>query len=121
MTEEEAADDMIARMQSPEGLPDIDIYQFSKEGYPTEMKDFMMQEAEKYKASGYGTMTIGEIAMGWYSAGGTRDGREFETSTYILDTGDEYVKICFWLEGENASGESDKIMTTISAAPQDGE
>ena len=42
------------------------------------------------------------------------DGQEYETLTYILDGGDEYVEIVFWLDGDNAQAEADQIMNSLT-------
>ena len=100
-TEEDIRDDMVAYLHSPDTLLDFDVYQFSKEGYPEVLADFTEQEAGEYNASEIVTDgNINGIDAAWYRAEETYDGQEYETLTYVLDGGDEYVEIVFWLDGE---------------------
>jgi len=49
----------------------------------------------------------------------------FNTLTYILDGGNEYVEVVFWLDGETADAEAEAIIRTLNRddgnAPVDGE
>lgn len=114
-TEEDIRDDMIAYLHSPDTLLDFDVYQFSKEGYPGNLSDFTEQEAGEYNASEVVTGgNINGIDAAWYRAEETYDGQEYETITYVLDGGDEYVEIAFWLDGDSAQEEVDQIMNSLT-------
>ena len=114
-TEEDIRDDMVAYLHSPDTLLDFDVYQFSKEGYPEVLADFTEQEAGEYNASEIVTDgNINGIDAAWYRAEEIYDGQEYETLTYVLDDGDEYVEIVFWLDGDNAQAEADQIMNSLS-------
>ena len=39
---------------------------------------------------------------------------QYETLTYVLDGGDEYVEIVFWLDGDSAQAEADQIMSSLT-------
>ncbi len=114
-SEEDIQDDMVAYMQSPNTLLDFDVYQFSKEGYPDTLAEFAAQEAEDYGA--VEVVTDGEIngiAAAWYRAVEAYDDQEYATLTYVLEDGDEYVEITFWLDGEDAEQEAQAIIETLS-------
>ena len=114
-TEEDIRDDMVAYLHSPDTLLDFDVYQFSKEGYPEVLADFTEQEAGEYNASEIVTDgNINGIDAAWYRAEETYDGQEYETLTYVLDGGDEYVEIVFWLDGDSAQAEADQIMSSLT-------
>ena len=114
-TEEDIRDDLVAYLHSPDTLLDFDVYQFSKEGYPEAMTDFTEQEAGEYNATEIVTDgNINGIDIAWYRAEETYEGQEYETLTYILDGGDEYVEIVFWLDGDNAQAEADQIMNSLT-------
>ena len=51
LTEEDIADDQVAYYHSDETLLDFDIYQFSKEGYPDTLAEFVTAEAAEYDAA----------------------------------------------------------------------
>ena len=114
-TEEDIRDDMVAYLHSPDTLLDFDVYQFSKEGYPEVLADFTEQEAGEYNASEIVTDgNINGIDAAWYRAEETYDGQEYETLTYVLDGGDEYVEIVFWLDGDSAQAEADQIISSLT-------
>lgn len=41
---------------------------------------------------------------------------EYETLTYVIDAGEEFVKIVFWLDGEDAEGQADEIIHTLAVS-----
>ena len=114
-TEEDIADDMVAYMHSPDTLLDFDVYQFSKDGYPDDLAEFAQAEGEDYEA--IEIVTDGEIngiAAAWYRAEETYDGVTYTTLTYVLEDGDDYVEIAFWLDGEDAEAEAQAIIETLT-------
>ena len=121
LTEEDIADDMVAYMLSPDSLLDFDIYQFSKEGYPETLADFVMQEAEEYEAFSIGPqMEINGIPAGMYMAKETYEDKEYTTATYVFEDGDQYVEITFWLDGDEAVNLATEIIYSLfyQAAPE---
>ena len=114
-TDKDVRDDMVAYLHSPDTLLDFDVYQFSKEGYPEALADFTEQEAGEYNASEIVTDgNINGIDAAWYRATENYDGQDYETVTYILDGGDEYVEIVFWMDGDSAQEEADQIMNSLT-------
>ena len=87
----------------------------ARKGFPETLSDFTEQEAGEYNAFKIKTDgNINGIDAAWYMAEETYEGQEYETLTYILDGGDKYVEIGFWLDGDNARTEADQIMIRIS-------
>ena len=114
-TEEEIRDDMVAYMRSDETLLDFDVYQFAKEGLPEKLAEYVEQEAAEYKAFEVKTNEkINGIDTAWYRAKETYDGKEYTTLSYLLDEGDQYVEIAFWLDGETAEEEAQAIINTLT-------
>ena len=114
-TEEDISDDMVAYMHSPDTLLDFDVYQFSKEGYPDTLAAYVEAEAAEYEATE--AVTDGEvngIAAGWYRAEEVYEGETFTTLTYVMEDGDDYVEVAFWLDGENAEAEAQAIINTLT-------
>lgn len=116
VTPEESEDDMVAYYYSPETLLDFDIYQFNKDGYPNDLAVYAQEEASGYNSISELTVDgeINGIPAAWYRTVEEYKGTEFNTLTYIMDAGDEYVEVVFWLDGENAGAEADAIIRTLS-------
>ncbi len=115
LTEEDIADDQVAYMQSPDSLLDFDVYQFSKEGYPEKLADHAAAEAKEYNATEIVTDgNVNGIDAAWYRAVETYEGADYTTLTYVLEDGDQYVEIAFWLDGENAEQEAQAIINTLT-------
>ncbi len=117
-TQEEIQDGLVAYLQSPDRLLDFDIYQFSKEGYPEDLAEYTKQEAAEYE-SAFDIVTdlkMNGIDAASYRARELYDGQEYETLTYILDGGDEFVEVVFWLDGEDTENEAQEIISSLSFA-----
>ena len=115
LTEDDIADDMVAYMSSPDTLMDFDVYMFSKEGYPDTIAEYTAEEAAEYDA--FEIVTDGNvngIEAGWYRAKESYEDEEFDTLTYVLMDGEDYVEISFWLDGETAEAEVEAIMNTLA-------
>lgn len=122
LTQEDIDDDMVAYLRSPNTLLDFDVYQFSKEGYPAALEDFTAQEAEEYGALSVTTgMLINGIPAAMYIADETYEDQSYQTATYVLEDGDQYLEITFWLDGEDAYAEAVEIMGTLAYEAQEEE
>jgi len=116
LTQEDIDDDQVGYYYSNESLMDFDIYQFSKDGYPNDLATFVQEECSGFNEVSE-LVTSGEvngIPAGWYRTVEEYQDTRFNTLTYILDDGEEYVEVCFWLDGENADAEVDAIIRTLS-------
>ena len=115
-TEDEIRDGMVAYLNSPDMALDFDIYQFGKEGYPEDLAEYVMQESSEYE-NACDIVTDGDvngIDCASYRAREIYDGQEYDTVTYILDGGDEYVEIVFWLDGEEAEAQANEIISSLT-------
>ena len=116
MTQEDIDDDQVAYYYSNETPLDFDVYQFSKDGYPNALAEYAAEEVTGYNEVSQ-LVTDGEvngIPAAWYRTVEVYQDTSFNTLTYIMDGGDEYVEIVFWLDGENADAEADAIIRTLS-------
>ena len=116
LTQKDIDDDMVAYYRSDNSLLDFDIYQFSKEGYPENLADFVNQEAAEYDA--FAIQTDGDIwgiPFGSYNAKETYEGVEYETETYVFEDDGQYIEITFWLDGIEARQEASSIIFSLSA------
>lgn len=117
MTEEDIADDQVAYYWSEDTLVDFDVYQFSKEGYPDTLADFVTQEAAEYNASEIVTdATINDIPVGYYRSVEESEGVSYNVITYAFEGDGEYVEVAFWLDGDNAEEIAAGIINTLSVA-----
>ena len=59
---------------------------------------------------------IGDIPVAWYRAVETFDGQQYNTITYIIEDGNDYLEVSFWLDGENAEQEAKAIIETLKVS-----
>ncbi|MBQ9521424.1 MAG: hypothetical protein IJR72_02510 [Oscillospiraceae bacterium] len=117
LTEEDIADDEVAYYLSDDMLLDFDVYQFSKEGYPDTLADFVTQEAGEYNATEIVTdATVNDIPVGYYRSVEESDGVSYNVITYAFEGEGEYVEIAFWLDGDNAEEIAADIINTLRKA-----
>ena len=115
MTAEDIADDQVAYYRSDATLLDFDVYQFSKEGYPDALADFVTEEAAEYNGTDIVTdAEINGITAGSYRSVEESDGVDYPVITYAFEDNGEYVEIAFWLDGDTAEAEADAIISTLS-------
>ncbi|MBR6890814.1 MAG: hypothetical protein IKN05_07460, partial [Clostridia bacterium] len=41
---------------------------------------------------------------------------EYETLTYVMDAGEAFIRIVFWLDGEDAERQADEIIHTLAVS-----
>ena len=105
---------------------DFDVYQFGKDGLPEALSEYARQEASEYAAddSLATDLEINGVPAACYRAVEEDEGVEYETVTYILDAGDQYVEVVFWLDSFIAGAEADGIIHSLAderAARTDGD
>ena len=120
VSNEDWADDMAAHYCDNDKLLDFSVYQFSKEGYPHTLKEFVEQEAEEYEATEMVTdMTVNGISIGYYRAMDSYDGVFRDGVTYVLDNHDEYIEIDFWFIGYQSEQKTREIINTLTVIESD--
>ena len=84
-------------------------------GYDT-LAEYVVEESD-----GYTVVTdlvtdgeINDIPAAWYRTVEEYEEAEYETLTYILDNGNEYIDLVFWLDGDTAEQEAAAIINTLS-------
>ena len=112
ITSEDTDDDQVAYYVSEDTLVDFDVYQWAK---ATDETLASAAEAEAADYDSQAEMTeINGLSVAFYTAKEESDGEEFDTVSYIIDNGEEFVEIVFWLDGENAAAEVDAILATLA-------
>ena len=120
MTDEDVADDQVAYWYSEASLLDFDVYQFQRDEEDQTLADYVALEAEDYMGVN-GLVTDGEIngiPAGWYRAVEEYEEGEYDTITYVLEDGEDFVEVVFWLDGPSAEEDALTIINTLSASGQ---
>ena len=116
ISEADIADDQVAYWYSDASLLDFDVYQFSKDGQSQTLAEYVVEESSTYPVVTE-LVTDGEISgipAAWYRTVDECDEGEYDTITYIIDTGDGYIDIVFWLDGPTAEAEADFIIRSLT-------
>lgn len=114
ISDEDIADDQVAYWFSDASLVDFDVYQFAKEEGQT-LAEYVVEESSTYPAVTE-LVTDGEINLipvAWYRAVDECDEGEYDTITYIIDAGDEFIEVVFWLDGPTADAEADYMIHNL--------
>ena len=115
ISNEDWEDDMIACYHNETTLLDFAVYQFSKEGYPEALEEFIQEEAEEYEASEIVTgESVNGIPVGYYRSMDEYGGVFRDGLTYVFENGDEYIEIDFWFIGYQAENEALEIINTLT-------
>ena len=116
LTEEDLEENQVGYFYSEKSLLDFDVYQFSKAGVPEELTEFVAEEAAAYDGVWeiVRDAEINGIPITWYRTLETYNGQSYDTITYLLDAGDDYVEIVFWIDGDEARVKADAIIHTLS-------
>ena len=116
---EDTDENQVAYYKSEETLVDFDVYEWAKATDET-LADAIAEEAKEFDAEAKET-EINGIKAAYYNATEESEGKEYATVTYMIDNGDEFVEIVFWLDGENAQAEVDAIIATLAKAEGESE
>ena len=114
VTEEEAADDMVGYYYSESSPLDFDVYQWGKKGYTLEK--YAIEEANTYEAERVDYRTINGIDLAFYYSYEESEGEMYTVANYLFEYGDDFMEIAFWLDGEIAVKQTDRILSTLKRA-----
>ena len=120
ISNEDWEDDMVACYHNETTLLDFAVYQFSKEGYPETLEEFVEEEAEEYEASEVVTgESVNGIPVGYYRSMDEYGGVFRDGLTYAFENGDEYIEIDFWFIGYHAENEMQEIIDSLTLIESD--
>ena len=109
---EDTDENQVAYYYSEECTVDFDVYQWAKAEGET-LADAVNEEAVEFEAEA--SMTeINGIEIAYYNATEESEGVAYNTVTFIVEDGDDFVEIVFWLDGENATDIVDAIIGSIA-------
>ncbi len=115
ITTEDTDENQVAYYKSKDSDVDFDVYEWAKASGET-LDSVAKKEAADYKDAEVKTKTINSLNIAYYYAveKASDDNKEHNTVTYIIDNGDYFVELVFWLDGDNAQAYVDGIMATIA-------
>lgn len=111
MTAEDTTESQVAYYYSDTTLVDFDVYQWARATGET-LSGAAAEEAALYNAQ-VEELTINGKSVARYFAVEESDGVEYETATYMIEDGDFFVELVFWLDGDDAQAKVDEIMDTL--------
>lgn len=112
ITATDTDESQIGYYYSEDCLVDFDVYQWTVAEGET-LKDVAIAEAAEFEAEVV-ELTVGEFTIYTYEAIEESDGVEYTTCTALMQDGDQFVEIVFWLDGENAAEIVASALLTIA-------
>lgn len=110
VTIEEVQANQVAYYFSPDSDMDFDIYQFFRPDPEMSLEAFTKKTAEDFNGSKARVRKINGIEVGTYLSREVYDGIEYDVMAALIEDGDDYVEIVFWLDGDDAASEADAIL-----------
>ena len=114
VTIEEVQANQVAYYYSPDSDMDFDIYQFPRPDPEMSLEEYTKKSADDFNGSNAHTRKINGIQVGTYLSREFYDGIEYDVMAALIEDGDDYVEVVFWLDGENAGQEASAILNTLS-------
>lgn len=114
VTMDELKSNQIAYYYSPTSDMDFDVYEFLKPDPEMSLRDFVRANAEDFNGSDLHFWRKNGITAGSYKSREVYDGVEYDVLVVLMEDGEEYVEIVFWLDGETAEQQAMDILSTLS-------
>jgi len=114
VTIEEVQANQVAYYFSLNSEMDFDIYQFRRPNTGMSLEAFTKKTAADFNGRNARTRTINGIEVGTYLSREFYDGIEYDVMSALIEDGDDYIEVVFWLDGENAVQEATAILNTLS-------
>ncbi len=90
---------------------DFDVYQWEKEG--DTLEKYAIEEARAYEAESVDYRTVNGVFLAYYYSLEEYEGQMYSVINYLLEDGNNLMKISFWLDGEIAVRQADRIVSTL--------
>ena len=113
VTIEEVQANLVAYYYSPASDMDFDIYQFPKPNPELNLEAFTKKTAADFNGSNVNIRTINGIEVGTYLSREVYDGIEYDVMAALIEDGGDYIEVVFWLDGEIAVRQADRIVSTL--------
>ena len=90
---------------------DFDMYQWEKEG--DTLEKYAIEEARAYEAERVDYKTVNDVFLAYYYSYEEYEGQMYSVVNYLFEDGNDFMKISFWLDGEIAVRQADRIVSTL--------
>ena len=113
MTESDLAEHQVGYYYSEETALDFDVYVVpNAEGQS--LADYIAASAAGVVTECVTDQEISGIPVAYCRAVEEYEEAEYETLTYVADAGEAFVRIVFWLDGEDAERQANEIIHTLA-------
>lgn len=112
ISEEDTDENQVAYYKSETSLMDFDLYQWAKADGET-LASAAEAEAAEYEATAK-EVEVNGLAAWYYEAEEEAEGEIFPTQTYMMENGDIFAEIVFWIDGDDAEELVATIMDSIT-------
>ena len=111
LSEDAIADSAVGYYYSESSPLDFDVYQWDREGHPLE--EYAIGEARLYEAERVDYRTVNDILLASYVSYEEDEGQMYSVANYLFENGNDLMEISFWLDGEIAVRQADRILSTL--------
>ena len=87
------------------------MYQWEKDG--DTLEKYAIEEARKYEAERVDYRTVNDIFLAYYYSYEEDQGQMYSVINYLFEDGNNFLKVSFWLDGEIAVRQADRILSTL--------
>ena len=114
LTEEDIEESVVGYYYSDSSPLDFDVYQWDREGHTLE--EYAIGEARLYEAERVEYRTVNDILLASYVSYEEYEGQMYSVANYLFENGSDLMEISFWLDGEIAVKQADRILSTLHRA-----
>ena len=114
LTEEDIEESAVGYYYSDSSPLDFDVYQWDREGHTLE--EYAIGEARLYEAERVEYRTVNDILLASYVSYEEYEGQMYSVANYLFENGSDLMEISFWLDGEIAVKQADRILSTLHRA-----
>ena len=114
LTEEDIEASAVGYYYSESSPLDFDVYQWDREGHTLE--EYAIGEARLYEAERVEYRTVNDILLASYVSYEEYEGQMYSVANYLFENGSDLMEISFWLDGEIAVKQADRILSTLHRA-----
>ena len=111
LSEEDIEQSAVGYYYSESSPLDFDVYQWDREGHTLE--EYAIGEARLYEAERVEYRTVNDILLASYLSYEEYEGQMYSVANYLFENGSDLMEISFWLDGEIAVKQADRILSTL--------
>ena len=111
LSEEDIEQSAVGYYYSESSPLDFDVYQWDREGHTLE--EYAIGEARLYEAERVEYRTVNDILLASYLSYEEYEGQMYSVANYLFENGSDLMEVSFWLDGEIAVKQADRILSTL--------